>query len=129
LSSLTQDAETWTATKSDERKVRVFERKILRSIFGPICERGQWRMRYNRELEELYNEPNVVKIIKSSSLRWAGHVVRMDNNELAKKVLWTNPGGQRGRGRSKSKWIERVEEDARKLGWRNWRADVQDRGR
>jgi hypothetical protein len=55
--------------------------------------------------------------------------VRMDDNELPKNVLWTNPGGQRGRGRTKSRWTDGVEEDARKLGCRHWRADAQDRGR
>jgi hypothetical protein len=59
----------------------------------------------------------------------AGHLVRMDENELPKKILWTNPGDQRGRGRPKSGWIDWVEEDAMKLGCRNWRADAQDRGR
>jgi hypothetical protein len=65
-------------------------------------EGGQWRKRYNKELEELYNEPNTV--IKSNRVRWAGHVVRMDENELPEKILWTNPGGQRGRGRPKSRY-------------------------
>ena len=86
-------------------------------------------MRYNRESEELYNEPDIVRLIKSSRRGWAGHIVRMDVKELPKKILWTNPGGQRGRGRSKSRWIDRVEEDSRKLACRNWRADAQDRGR
>jgi hypothetical protein len=72
-----------------------------------------------------YNEPNIVNIIKSSTLRWAGHVVRMDDNELPKKILWTNPGSQRGHGRLNSRWIDRVEEDARKLGCRNWLADAR----
>ena len=81
----------------------------------PKREEGQWRNRYSRELEELYNNSNVVKVIKASRLKWAGHVVRMDDNELAKKILWTNPSGQRGRGRPKSKWIDGVEEDTRKL--------------
>jgi hypothetical protein len=53
----------------------------------------------------------------------------MDENETRKKILWTNPGGQRGRGRQKSRRIGGVEDDARKLGCRNWRADAQDRGR
>jgi hypothetical protein len=52
---------------------------------------GQWQKRYNRELEELYNEPNIVNVIKSNSLRWVGHVVRMDENELPKKLVLTNP--------------------------------------
>jgi len=53
----------------------------------------------------------------------------MDDNELCKTILGTNPGGQRGRDRPKSRWIEEVEEDARKLGCRNWLADVEDGGR
>jgi hypothetical protein len=91
-------------TINNERRLSIFERKILRRIYGPICESGQWRMRYsrelevlyseyNRELEVLYNEPNSVNAIRSSRLRWAGHVVRMDDNELHKKILWTNHGG------------------------------------
>ena len=94
----------------------------------PKCEERHWRKKYSRESEELYNEPNVVKVIKCSRLRWVGHVVRMDDNELTKKILWTNPGGQRGRGRPKSRWIDGVEEDTRKLGCRIWRADGQDGG-
>ena len=81
-----------------------------------MCEGRQWRKRYNRELEGIYNELKIVNVIKSSRLRWAGHVVRMDKNKLPKKILWTNPAGQRGRGRRKSKWIDGVEEDARKTG-------------
>jgi hypothetical protein len=61
--------------KTDERKLSIFKRKILHRIYGPICEIGQWRKRYNRELEELYNEPHTVNIIKSSRLQWVCHVV------------------------------------------------------
>ena len=60
--------------------------------------KGSGRERYNREPEELYNEPNIVNVIKSSRLRSAGHVVRMNENELPKKIFWTNPGSQQGRG-------------------------------
>ena len=124
----TYTTETWTMTKNDERRLSIFERKVLHRIYGPICERGQWQKRYNRELEELYNESNIVNVIKSSRLRWAGHVVRMDEDELPKKILWTNPGGQRGHGQPKSRRTDGVEEDARKLGCRNWLAAVQNRG-
>jgi hypothetical protein len=48
----------------------------------------------SRELEELYKEPNAVNVIKSITLRWRGHVVRMVENELPKRILWINPGGQ-----------------------------------
>ena len=63
---LTYAAETWITTKNDERGLSMLKRKVLRRIYGPICEGGQWQKRYNRELEELYNEPNTVNIIKSS---------------------------------------------------------------
>jgi hypothetical protein len=98
-------------------------------MYGPICEGGQRWKRYNRVLDELYSEPNTVKVIKSSRLRWTGSVVRMDDNELPKKILWTNREDQRGRGLPQSRWINGVVEDARKMGCRNWRADVQDKGR
>ena len=81
-------------TKNDERRPSIFKRQILCRINGPICERGQWWKRYNRELEELKNEPNIVNVKKSSRLRWADHIVRMDENELSKEILWTNSGGQ-----------------------------------
>jgi hypothetical protein len=81
------------------------------------------------ELENVYSEPNIVNVIKSSRLRCVGHVVRMYDNELPKEILWTNPGGQRGRGRPKSRWIDGVEEGVSKLGCRNWRAAAQDRSR
>jgi len=121
--------ETWTTTKNDERRLSIFKRKILPRIFDPKYKRGQWPKRYNGKLEELYNEPDTVNVIKSSRLRWAGHVAWMDKNELPKKILWTNPGGQCRRGRPKSRWTDREEEDARKLGCRNWLAAAQDRGR
>ena len=111
------------------RKKTVFERKILRRIYGPICEGGQWRKTYKRELEGLHDEPNIANVIKSSRPRWAGHVGRRDENELLKNIVWTNPGRNQGRGRMKSRCIDEVEEDKRKLSSRNWRAVVQDRGR
>jgi hypothetical protein len=114
--------------KKDERRLSIFDRKILCRIYGLICEEGQWQKRYSRELEELYDVPDIVKVIKSSILRWVGHVVRMDENELSKKLSWTNPGGQWGRGQPKSRWIDGVDEDARKVGCRNWRVDARDRG-
>jgi len=71
----TYATETWTTTKNDERRLSIFERKVLHRIYGPKGERGQWQKRCNRELEVLYNESNIVNVIKSSRLRWAGHVV------------------------------------------------------
>ena len=90
----TYTTETLTMTKNDERRQSFFKRILFHRIYGPICEREQWKKRYNRILDELYNEPNIVNVIKFSRLMWVGHVVRMDEKKLPKKILWTNPGGQ-----------------------------------
>jgi hypothetical protein len=55
--------------------------KSFRRVFGRICEGGQWQKRYSRDVEELDTEPNIVIVIQSSGLRWAGHVARMDENK------------------------------------------------
>jgi hypothetical protein len=95
---LTYASETWIMTRNGERRLSIFKRKILHRIYSPISERGQWQKRHNRELDDLYDEPNIVNIIKSNRLRRAGHVARMSKNETPKKVIHKNPGGQRGHG-------------------------------
>jgi len=112
----TYATENWTRHKR-RKKTEYLRKENPSQNIGLICERRQWRRRYSRELE-----PNIVTVIKSSTLRWAANVVRMDENELRLKILWTNPGGQRGRGRPKSRWIDGVDEDARKMGCKNWLA-------
>jgi hypothetical protein len=69
----------------------------------------------------------VIGIVKSARLRWAGHVAGMDDNEPPRKVLLGNPGGQRRRGRPKLRWEDGVEEDVRKLGYRNLRMAARNR--
>jgi hypothetical protein len=75
---LTYGSETWTLSKNSENAVSTFERKILWRIYGPVQDNGQWRIRYNKELYELYGEPVVVTCIKLKRLQWAGHVQRME---------------------------------------------------
>jgi hypothetical protein len=87
LPLFTYAVESWTVTKNYARKLSVFETKILRRICGPICEKWQWVKRQNRESEDLYIEPHVVNVMKSGRLSWAGHVARMNENELLKKII------------------------------------------
>jgi hypothetical protein len=70
---LAYGSETWTLSKSDENILGVFERKILRAIFGPTNENGEWRIKYNNELytRTLYKESDIVTYIKINRLRWA----------------------------------------------------------
>ena len=71
--------ETWSLTLREERKLRVFENMVLRRIFGPRRDKvtGEWRRLHNKELNDLYCSPNIVGVIKSRRMRWAGHVARM----------------------------------------------------
>src|ERR1700743_1048580 len=75
---LAYGSEAWCMTQTDEQTLLVFERRILRTIFGGIQIENNWRRRFNHELYELYAEPDMVKYIKINRLRWFGHVLRMD---------------------------------------------------
>jgi hypothetical protein len=70
--------ETWSLTLREEHRLSVFEKRVLRRIFGPKREEdGSWRKLHNDELHNLYSSPNIVRVIKSRRMRWAGHVARM----------------------------------------------------
>ena len=81
-------SESWALKDSDEKLLAVFERRILRIIYGPICEEGEWRIRYNND--HLYQHPSVVRKLRTRSLQWAGHVQRMEENVPARKCFSTN---------------------------------------
>jgi len=77
-SSVLYGCETWSLTVREERRLRVFEKRVLRRIFGPKKNEvtGEWRKLHNYELNDLYCSPNTVRVIKSR-MRWAGRVARM----------------------------------------------------
>jgi hypothetical protein len=77
----------WTLTQVAEQMLNTFERKILRRIYGPIQERGCWRPRWNNELCGLYKGPNTVEDIKIIRLGWVGHIIKMEDERIPKRVL------------------------------------------
>jgi hypothetical protein len=103
------------------------ETKILRKIYGPTKENGQWRIKTNEGLMTKYKAPDIVNIIKIRRLEWLGHVVRMNETRCVKKILEGKLEGRRGRGRPRLRWINDVEDDLRKLGVKRWRTKALDR--
>jgi hypothetical protein len=96
--------ETWSVTLGEEHRLRVFENRVLRKIFGPKREEdGSWRKLHNNELHDLYYSPNIVRVIKSTRMRWAGHVARMGEGRNAYRVLVGRPEGKRPLGRPRRK--------------------------
>jgi hypothetical protein len=111
---LSYASETWTLKE-------MFERKVLRCIFGAKHENGTWRNRYNYELYEIFNDPNIVNYIKVKRLAWAGILVRVNNDRTLKKIFSTKPDGTRSVGRPKLWWKDGVHQVMRQLGVKNWK--------
>ena len=101
--------ETWSLTLREERRLRVFENKVLRKIFGHDRDEitRVWRKLRNWELNILYSSPNVVRAIKSR-MRWAGHVARMGERRGVFRVLVSRPEGMRPLGRPRRKWEDNI---------------------
>jgi hypothetical protein len=88
----------------EEHRLRVFENRMLRKIFGPKREEdGSWRKLHNDELHSLYSSPNIVRVIKSSRMRWAGHVARMGRGEVFTR-FWL--GGPKARDHSEDLGVD-----------------------
>jgi len=111
-------AETWPMTKKEEPALLIFERNIHRRIYGPKYENGEWKSRTNRELEEMSKGENVVKWIEGQRINWLGHLERMEEDRMPKKIFTQELVGPRRRGRPRKGWKEEVERDLQVLGVR-----------
>jgi len=102
----------------EERKLRVLENMVLRRIFGPRREEvtGEWKRLYNEELNDLYPSPNIVRVIKSRRMRWAGHVARMGEERGVYRVLVGKPEGKRPLGRPRRRLVDNIRMDLREVG-------------
>ena len=117
----------WTLTKKEEEALLIFERKMFRRIYGPKYENGEWKNGTNRELEEMIKGENTVKCIKGQRISWLGHLERMEEHRMSKKIFTQEMEGTRRRGRPRKRWKEEVERDLEVLGVRRWRELVADR--
>jgi hypothetical protein len=124
---LAYGSETWVLSKSDEARLGVFERKVLRPFFGPINDNGEWRIKYSDELYTLYKDCDIITYIKINRLRWAGRVIRLEEQNLARRVFAAVVERRRQKGRPKLRWEDGVTADAKKLGEKHWRSTARNR--
>jgi len=111
----------------------VFENRVLRKVFGPKRDEvtGEWRKLHNEELNDLYSLPNIVRVVKSRQMRWAGRVARMEEDRGVQRVLVGKPEGKRPLGRPRHRWEDNIKMDLQEVGGgrRDWMELAQDRDR
>jgi len=119
---LTCASETWTLTKRDRKQLNVFERRVYRRILDPVCgnERENLRILTNKEIYTSVKKPTIIETIRLNRLRWFGHVQRMEENRIPKRVLYINLGTTRLRGRPRNRCQNEVREDRRIVGGEGW---------
>jgi len=107
-----------------------FQKRVLR-IFGPKGDEvtGEWRKLHNKELNDLYSSPNIVRVIKSRRMRWAGHAARMGEGRDVYRVLVGKPAGKRTLGKPRRRWEDNITMDLQEMGCvgMDWIELAQDR--
>ena len=109
--------ETWSLTLREEHRLRVFDNRVLRRIFGPKRDdvTGECRKLHNEELNDLYS-PNMFRAIKSRRMRLAGHAARMEERRAVYRVLVGKPEGRRPLGRPRRRWEDNIKMDLQEVG-------------
>jgi len=116
----------------EERKLRVFENRVLRRVFGLKRDEvtGEWRKLHNEEVRDLYSLPNIVRVVKSRRMRWAWHVARMGEGTVVHGVLVGKPEGKRPLERPRCRWEDNIKMDLREVrGDGDWMELAQYRDR
>jgi hypothetical protein len=112
---------------SEQLAQLIFERKMFNRICGPKYENGEWKSWTNRDLEEMSKGENIVKWIKGQRRIWLGHLERMEEDRMPKKIFTQELEETKRRRRPRKGWREEVERDLQVLGVRRWRELVTDR--
>jgi len=121
--------ETGTLTKTDRKRLNIFERRVYRRILDPVYdnEKENWRILTNKEIYARVKKPTIIATITLNRLRWFGHVQRMGGNRIPERVLYMNSGTTRLRGRPRNRWQDEVREDGRIVDGEGWQEKVHNR--
>jgi hypothetical protein len=97
----------------------VFKNRVLRRIFGPKRDEatGEWRRLHNEELNDLYSSANIIRVIKSITMGWAGHVALTEETRGACRILVGRPERRRPLGRPRHRWDDNIKMDLEGVGW------------
>ena len=111
--------ETWSLTLREERRLRVFENRVLRRIFGPNRDEvtGEWRKLHNEELNDLFCSPNILRVITSRRMRWAGKVACIWDSKVVNRVLVEKTEAKISLGKPRRKWENNIKMEFREVGW------------
>jgi hypothetical protein len=115
--------ESWSLTMREEYRPRVFENRVLRRIFGTkrVEVTREWRRKlHNEEINDLHTSPNVIRVIKSRGMRWAGYVARMGERRCVYRVLVGKPDGNRPLGRTRLRREYNIKMDLLECGVDMW---------
>jgi len=101
----------------EERKLRVFGNRVLRKVFGPKRDEltGEWRKLHNEELNDLCSLANIVRVVKSRRMRWAGHVAHMGEDRGVHRMLVGNPEEKKPLGRPRHRWDDDIKMDLQEV--------------
>jgi hypothetical protein len=117
----------------EERRLRVFENRVLRRIFGPRRDEvtGEWRKLHNEQLNDLYCSPIIVRVIRLRRMRWAGHVAHMGEGRGAYSVFVGKHEGKRPLLRPRHRWEDNIKMDLQEVrcGDMDWIELAQGRDR
>ena len=125
--------ETWSLTLREERRLGVFENRMLRRIFGPKRDKvtREWKKLHNEDLNDLYSSPNIVQMIKSRRMRWVEYVAHQGERRDVYRVLVGKPEGKSPLRRPRHRWEDNIKMDLQEVGCRGkaWIKLARDRDR